>query len=359
MVELFGSMLFSSVSFVEKLLFTKHLSIMLKSGISLLDAVDTLEGQTRSHEFKKILQHIREDIKNGQQLTKALGKFPHVFDQFYVSLVDIGETSGTLEQNLEFLSEQLTKDFQLRKKIQGALMYPGLVLSATIIMGGFVSFFILPKLVEFFASFQVTLPLSTQILLGFASLMKHYGMIILIEIMLVFFTCVALIKIPSVKFFWHTSMLKIPVFGELLLYQELARFSRNFGILLKSGIPSMKGLEITATTLSNVLFQRDIRVIADKLSKGNGIGATMNKQKFPEFPGIVVKMITVGEKAGKVEDVLLYLGDYYEDEIDSISKNLTTLLEPFLLITIGLVVGFVAIAIISPIYELTGSIGGK
>jgi len=235
-------------------------------------------------------------------------------------------------------------------------MYPGLVLSATVVMGGFISFFILPKLVDFFSSFQVTLPLSTQILLGIANIMKLYGVFILGGIIAAFFACVALLQIPQIKFLWHTISLKIPVFGELLLYQELARFSRNFGILLKSGIPSPRGLEITAHTLSNVRFQHDVRIIAQKLSGGNSIGATMKKENFQEFPGIVVKMIAVGEKTGKLEDVLLYLGDYYEDEIEGISKNLSTMLEPILLVGIGLAVGFVALSIISPIYELTGSI---
>jgi len=348
--------IFPRVSHTERLLFTKHMAIMIKSGITLLDAIDTLREQTKSKAFQQILSQILTDTKNGQALSVSLQKYPDVFDQFYISLIEIGETSGTLEQNLEFLAVQLSKDFQLRKKIQGALMYPGLVLSATAIMGGFISFFILPKLVEFFSSFEVSLPLSTQILLGFAMVMKNYGALIFGGLVVSFFVFISIIRIPSIKFLWHKAILKIPIFGELLLYQELARFARNFGVLLKSGIPATKGLEVTAQTLSNVLFQRDIRIVAEKLAGGNSIGTTMKKLQFSEIPGIIVKMIAVGEKTGKLEDVLLYLGDYYEDEIENISKNLTTLLEPFLLIVIGIVVGFVALAIISPIYELTGSI---
>jgi len=348
--------IFPRVSHIERLLFTKHLAIMIKSGISLLDAIDTLREQTKSKAFKLILAQLFADTKNGQALAVTLKKFPDVFDLFYVSLIEIGETSGALEQNLEFLAQQLSKDYQLRKKIQSALMYPGLVISATVIMGGFISFFVLPKLVEFFASFQVELPLSTQILLGFAMIMKSFGLLILGVIGILVLVSIALLQIPSVKFAWHTVILKIPIFGDLLLYQELARFSRNFGILLKSGISSTKGLEIAAHTLSNVLFQKDVRILADKLASGNSIGATLKKENFQEFPGILVKMIAVGEKTGKLEDVLIYLGDYYEDEIENISGNLSTLLEPVLLVTIGIVVGFVALAIISPIYELTGSI---
>jgi len=348
--------LYSNVSYLDTLLFTKHLAIMIKSGVPLLDAIDTLRGQTKSKAFEKILAGIYEDAKNGQSLVVSLRKYPKVFNQFYISLIEVGESSGTLEQNLEFLSSQLTKEYQLKKKMQGALLYPGLVISATILMGGGITLFVLPKLVDFFASFEATLPLSTQILLWIALVAKQFGIVIAIGCIVLTIAMGIMLQIPKIKYIWHSVMIKIPIFGELLLDQELARFSRNYGILLKSGISSTKGLEITAKTVSNLRMQKDILMVADMLSAGNSIGATMMKEKFPEFPSMVTKMILVGEKTGKLENVLLYLGEYYEEEIENISKNLSTLLEPILLTVIGIIVGFMALAIISPIYELTGSI---
>ena len=165
-----------------------------------------------------------------------------------------------------------------------------------------------------------------------------------------------LIRSKPIKPIWHKIQLKFPLFGNLILYGQLARFARNFGIMLKSGVPVNSALKTTANTLSNLQFKNDLLLVNQSLVKGKPIGGTLDEYKFSEFPPLVSKMISVGEKTGKLEQTLLYLGDFYEDEIDNISKNLTTILEPILLITIGLVVGFVALAIISPIYELTGSI---
>lgn len=349
-------MLLNRVSFLEKLIFTKHLATMAKTGISLVEAFETLAQQTGSKKFRNILLSVMKDIENGQPLAKSLGKFPHVFDQFYLSLIEVGEESGTLEKNLEFLAKQMSKDYALRKKIQTAMLHPGLVLSTAVIMGGFISLFILPKLTNFFEAFEVELPLPTRILLLFAQIMKNYGFIIAGCLIGVSFLIYFLIKNSPLKFFWHRFVLKVPLFGELLAFGQLARFSRNLGTLIKSGVPITKSLETTAKTLTNLKFKIDLLLINQTLAKGRNIADAIEKGDFAEFPPLVTKMISVGERTGKLEETLLYLADFYEDEIDNISKNLTTILEPILLIGVGLVVAFVALAIITPIYELTGSI---
>lgn len=349
--------IFNRVSFLEKLLFTKHLAVMMKAGIPISEAISTLLDQTKSKGFKKILSEVVADVKNGQSLTKTFKKHPKVFDEFYISLIEVGEESGALEKNLEFLAKQLAKDYSLRQKIQGAMLYPGIVFFATTVMGGFISFFILPQLVDFFAAFNTTLPITTRILLFFANLMKNYGIIIITGLILSGLTGYWLIGLPKVKPKWHSLMLKFPLFGTLIAYGQLAHFSRNLGVLLSSGVPVIRSLETTSSTLSNLKFRNDLLEVTRALTKGKNIGQALEQKKYNEYPPIVSKMINVGEKTGKLDETLLYLGDFYEDEIDNISKNLSTTLEPILLLIIGLVVGFVAIAIISPIYELTGSIG--
>lgn len=346
----------SRVNFLDKLLFTKHLATMIKAGIPIAEALATLVDQTKSLQFKKVLSGVLADVENGQSLAKSLQKYPRVFDQFYISLIEVGEESGTLEENLEFLAKQLAKDYALRKKIQGAMLYPGLVFAATTIMGGFIALFILPKLVDFFSAFEIELPLTTKILLFFANTMKDYGVWLALGLLGFLFLTSLVLRLPKVKPKWHQLILKFPLFGEMLLYGQLARFARNLGTLVKSGVPVTKSLETTAATLSNLKFKADLIEIGQFLAKGKNIGVALEQKKFSEFPPLVSKMISVGEKTGKLDETLLYLGDFYEDEIDNISKNLTTILEPVLLISIGLVVGFVALAIISPIYELTGSI---
>lgn len=346
----------SKVSAQEMLFFTKHLATMIKSGIPITDALDTLLEQTKSSYFKETISGILDDIKNGKNLATALEKHPEVFDQFYISLVAIAEESGTLDSNLEFLAKQLSKNYSLKKKIQGALMYPGIVFGATVLMGGFIALYILPQLVDFFGSFQIELPFTTKILVVFSKIMKDYGGYIVIGVIVIGVLLYLLTRNPKVKPFWHTLQLRMPIVGLLISYGQLARFSRNLGTLIKSGVPVSHGIEITAETLSNYRFKNDLLAISRQLTKGKNIGDSMREGKYDIFPPIVSRMISVGEKTGRLDETLLYLGDFYEDEVDDISKNLSTILEPILLIGIGLVVGFVALSIISPIYQITGSI---
>lgn len=348
--------MFDHISFVDKLLFTKHLSTMLKAGIPIAESLDTLAKQTRSGSMKRVLQQLLRDVENGQSLAHALTQFPKVFDELYVSLIRVGEESGTLEENCAYLAVQLGKDNALRGKIQGALMYPGLVLTATLVMGGFISLFILPQLVDFFGSFQMELPLSTRILLTVATFMKSYGVVTIAGSIGAMVVVSLVVQTPGVKPLWHRLLLHLPLIGNMIAYGQLARFSRNLGVLLQSGVTVTRSLEVAGQSLSSVPFQRAVIELSTSLDKGTTIGDTMEKKGMTIFPMLVSRMVKVGEKSGKLEDVLLYLGDFYEEEIDSISKNLTTILEPILLIVIGLVVGFVAVAIIGPIYNLTGSI---
>jgi type IV pilus assembly protein PilC len=344
------------LSHTERLLFTKHISVLIKAGIPITEALETLRDESKSKQVRQLLQSVYSDIQNGLSLTDALKKHPKSFDELYVNLVYIGEKSGTLEKTLQFLSVQLTKDYQLRKKIQGAMLYPALVFFATIIMGSFIAFFILPKLVDFFEAFDQELPLTTQILLWFASFMKQFG--VLVFVITIFCVCFAFVAVHSktIKPYWHSFLLKLPLFGTLLKNGQLSRFCRNLGILLQSGVSITQSLSITARSLSNITFSRSVQEINESIKTGKTIAATLSKKSFKEFPPLVGKMIAVGEKTGKLDESLLYLSDFYEDEIDSTAKNLSTILEPILLLTIGLIVGFVALAIITPIYQLTGNL---
>jgi type IV pilus assembly protein PilC len=329
---------------------------MIKAGIPLAEALDTLVDQSRSASLRKVLSSVLKDVQNGQSLTKSLGKHPKVFDQFFISLIGIGEESGTLEENLEFLSKQMSKDFRLRRKIKGAMMYPAIVVFAMFIMGGFISFFVLPKLVDFFASFEIELPITTKILLFISTMMKDYGYLILAGFVTLIILLRLITRMSKVRPLWHAFLLRVPGAGKMISYGQLSRFARNLGTLIKSGVPITKALDITADTLSNLRFRNDLMEVSKSLAKGKNIGQTLKKRNFFEYPPLVSRMISVGEKTGKLDETLLYLGDFYEDEVDDLSKNLSTLIEPVLLIVIGLAVGFVALAIISPIYELTGSI---
>lgn len=348
--------MFSRVSFLDKLFFTKHLGIMLKSGIPISEALESLRDQARNPAFRKILDGVLTDAQRGKSLKEALSKYPKVFDPLYLSLVRIGEHSGNLEKSLKHLSEQLEKEQDFRKKVQSAMFYPLLVFVATTFLGGGVSLFILPKLVEFFESLDVELPLTTKILLFAARIMKNYGILIFLGFIALLLLFIFLIKLPLIKPLWHRFLLRLPILGSFLGCSQLSSFCRNLGIMLESGIPITEALEISAGALGNEVFKADVEKIGRAVEKGERIEEALEKGKFFEFPSVLAKMVGVGEQTGHLEENLLYLGDFFEEEVDSMSKNFANILEPVLLLGIGLVVGFVALAIISPIYQLTGSI---
>ena len=344
------------VSQLEVLLFTKHLATMIKAGIPISDALNALAGNTQSSRFENVLKSVEQSVINGQSLGKALAEHPSTFDEFYVSLIALSEESGSLEENLSFIAQQLTKKYTLQRKIIAASIYPLLVLSVAGIMASFIALFILPQLVGFFESLHVELPLATRILLWLAHSFRDFGILIIASIVLItsgfrFLSKTALLK-PS----WDSLVLHLPVIGHFVKISQLAQFNRNAGILVKSGLPIARAMEITAKTLHNTSFHTSVLKLGQSLNKGNKMSKTLNEPSYRHFPSICTKIIAVGEQTGNVDDSLLYLADFYEEELDNASKNLTTLLEPALLIGIGLVVGFVALAIISPIYELSGSI---
>jgi type II secretory pathway component PulF len=341
---------------VDVVLFTRHLATMIKAGIPLIETLQTLLEQSRSTVLKKIIIQVIKDVENGQQLNKALAKHPRVFDQFYTSLIAISEESGSLEENLNFIAQQLAKNYQLKKKIQTASLYPSLVLSSAVIMSGFITLFILPQLVGFFEVIDTELPATTEILLAIAAISRDHGWAIISSLVLLFAVSKLLVKQSKIKMLWHKLKLRLPLVGNFINYAQLARFSRNLGVLTKSGVPITTSLEVTAQTMINVHFKTLIETLHREVQKGKQISQIMDQQGFREFPALVKRMIAVGEKTGNLDEALLYLGDFYEEEIDNASKNLTTVLEPILLLVVGLLVGFVALAIISPIYELTSVI---
>jgi len=291
--------IFKHISFLDKALFTKHLAVMTKSGIPLAESVDSLEEQAKNPTFKKILAKVSADIQNGQSLYKSMARHPRVFDTTYLSLVQIGEESGQLEKNLEYLAANLKKSYEFRKKVVSASLYPMIVLVMAVVVGFGISYFVLPKLIDLFESLDVELPLTTKILLFIANTMKDYGIFIMAGVLL--------------------SIILFRIFVNLVYKEYLASLQRG-------------------------------------IEKGKSLKEQLESSKFHFVPSIATKMIAVGEKTGTLESAFSYLGDFFEDEVDNASKNLSSTLEPILLIGISLIVGFVALAVITPIYDFTSSI---
>jgi len=340
-----------------KITFTKHLAVMVKAGITLSEALDNLINQSSS-ELKNILKTVKNKIDNGSTFYQALSLFPQDFDQIYLGIIKVGEKTGRLDESLGYLVDQLTKDYLLRKKIRGALMYPALVLTATISLATFISLFILPKLVDFFTSFDAKLPLSTQILLSVSRYMKDYGLVSF-SIFLGFSIFLILIfRLPPLHLWLDRQILKVPFFGELLVKREVAFFSRNLSTLIKSGLPIYESLSICLSAQHNLEYRKTISLLSQNLETGGSFSKFFNTPSAKLlFPELVADMVSVGEKTGSIEQSLSYVSQFYEDDIDEFTQNLTTILEPAILLVIGLMVAFIALAIIGPIYQLTGSLG--
>jgi len=343
---------------IEKITLTKHLSVMVRAGVSLSEALENLSSQSNSLEVQKVLTNIKQKINNGSTFADALSQYPKNFDDMYLGIIRIGESTGHLDDSLTYLADQLGKDYALKKKIKGALMYPGLVLAATISLATFISLFILPKLVDFFSAFDAKLPASTMFLLSMSKFMKNYGFLFFGSIFTTLILLSFILKIPKIKLWKDRQILRLPLIGRLLVEKEVASFSRNLGTLIKSGLPIFESLKICASSQTNLEYKRIISNLSDNLEKGSNISDFLKKPACKLlFPRLITDMIAVGEKTGSVDKSLFYVSEFYEEDIEETAKNLTTILEPVVLVIIGLMVAFIALAIIGPIYQLTGSLG--
>jgi len=341
------------VSLEEKVFLAKNLSVILKSGISLPESLKIVSEQSHG-KLKKVLTDVYSKVESGKALNVALSDHKDVFDQFFINMIKIGEKSGTLDQSLGYLSDQLTKDSKLISKVKSASLYPTIVMITAVGVGGGVSYFILPKLTKLFASFKAGLPFATKILLQISSAIEKYGLYLLLAIVVLIIMFWLLLKIKSVKTVWHKIILITPVASKLTKSLNLARISLTLGTLMKNSVDIVESLAIASAAISFIPYQKALVVIQEEVKKGKTIeeGINLADPKEKLFDPTVKAMIRVGEKTGSLYNSLLYISDYYEEEVDNITKDMATILEPILLIIIAIVVAFVAIAIISPMYQI-------
>jgi len=347
----------SRVSHLDKLLFVRHLKMLIKAGLPLREGVAEIKDQTQSRKFKKILDDVLNKLDNGESLSNSLSLHPKVFDDLFVSLIEVGEASGTLEENLGFLADQLEKKHDLRTKLKGAMIYPVVVLGSTLGLVIILAVFILPKLLPLFRSFNTELPLPTKILLFFISAGESYGIYIFASVIFLIFFLIFLSRFRKVKSVFHRIILKLPIFGKLTREVNLAYFSRTLAILIKSGVPIVEAFEITSRSLSNIVYQEEVKGVIPTIKQGGQIAGYF-KENPKVFPSVFSRMISIGEKTGNIDESLSYLASFYERDVDEITKNISSTIEPVLLVVMGLAIGFIAISIIMPIYEMTHGLSG-
>lgn len=338
----------------EKIFFTQHLFLMLKGGMPISEALEVLKAETKSKYFKKALNDILKRVLAGESLHKSFANYPKIFDRFYQSIIKTGEESGTLERNLEYLALQLRSEYEIKRKISGALIYPAIVILLALVISLFVILYVLPKVTNLFQILAIELPLATRILIKTATFLQQQWLFLigLIIFLTIFFRMI--FRIKSLKFYFDKISLSLPIVGPIQKDLNLSRFAQNFSTLLQSGMPILECLEICLENLPNEFFKRNLLLVKSEVERGGKISQGL--KKIPKiFPLTFSQMIAVGETSGSLEESYLYLSKFYQEEVDSALKNLSNLLEPILLIFVGIFVAFVALAIITPIYRFTGA----
>ncbi len=328
----------------------------MRSGMQILQSLEILKKQSRSRTFIKILDQLILDIKNGHFLSAGLERYRNVFGDFFINLIRVGEASGTLSENLKYLYEELKKRDELQKKIKGAMAYPVVIFVATVGITSVMIFVIFPKILPVLTSLHVDLPVTTLAFIAISQFLIHYGYLVGVGIVAMLVAFWLLLRVEKIRYVWHVILISIPLIGDMVRSVNIISFSRTIGLLLKSGIKIVESLEITASTLSNLVYRRELLKISEGVRKGDPMSKYFT-QNPKLFPPIFSQMILVGENTGKLDESILFLADYYESELDETTKSISNVLEPLLLLVMGMIVAFVALAIITPIYKITQTLG--
>lgn len=343
--------LFLSLSLKDRILFIKQLSILIKAGIPLFKSLHMLKEQTRSRSMKKIMNSVIRDIENGQYLATSLGKFKKVFGELTINIIAVGEISGSLSDNLNHLAVILKKRQTLRRKVIGASVYPIFIILATLAITVMLTVFVFPKIIPVLKSINYQLPITTRALIFASDLMKNHGLLVFgigVAFIVIFFL---LLKIKKFHYGFDKTLLYIPFIKQFVQSYNVTNICRTMGLLLNSGITIVRSFQIAANTTTNLVYKKELNGIADKIMEGEIVSQNMKKNNV--FPLMVSQMVTVGETTGKLSETFTYLADIYEEEIDDMTKNLSNTIEPLLLIFMGVLVGFIAVSIITPIYGIT------
>ncbi|OGD56063.1 hypothetical protein A2V71_03865 [Candidatus Berkelbacteria bacterium RBG_13_40_8] len=350
-----GKVFGGKISAVDKINLTENLSIMLRAGVNMPEALEVIGRDSKNPYFKQVLSDIRFGLENGKPLSEGLSNFPKDFNNVYISLVKAGEASGKLEEVLKELANQLKKEYNLISKIKGAFAYPIVLVVGLVGVMILLMTFVLPRLVAIFEGTNLQLPVTTRIIFAISQVFSYSPILTLLSFVVLAVAIVILSRQKKVKQSLNQMVFHIPVISNLLKQVELTRFARTLGNLQKSGIPILRGLEITAEALSLKSFKNVTVEAKEDIAKGVSLTNAFRK-KESLFPQMIVSVMQVGEKTGNLDTLLLNLADFYEEQVDNTLRNLASLIEPVLLVIVGLAIGGMAISIILPIYQLMGSI---
>lgn len=343
---------FQRIPSSEKIFFIQHLGTMTKAGISLAKALEALAKQTKNKRFKKIINDIHHKVEKGQTLHESLKSYPKIFNELFVNMVEAGEISGKLEDVLKQLYLQLKKEHQLRGKIRGALMYPMVIFVAMTGIGAGVMIFVVPKLVGIFEGINMELPLMTRILIAVSNNIVKHGLLVAVGIVIFLVIIIRILRTYQGRYYWQMVILKIPIIAPIVKKINLARFARTMSSLLKTDIKIVQSFKITANTLGNLHYKKSLEETAAQVKKGQPIHKLL--AVYPNlYSDMILQMVSVGEETGELDSILEELAKFYEEEVEEVMNTLPSIIEPLIILVLGLAIGAMAVAIVMPMYEMT------
>jgi type IV pilus assembly protein PilC len=346
--------LFGKVPLSQKLMMTRNLQVMVSAGIPLPRAVETLAKQTKNKAFKKALNQIKEDILKGENFSQAIEKHPKIFPELFCSLIKVGEQTGSLDKTLDVLSFHLERSHRIRSKIKSALTYPAVVVGAMILVGAVMLIKVVPQLSEAFASLNLELPKMTKMVMNLGNTLANNWYILLLIIIIVPIVFIFISKKESGKRSLGKIILKIPFASSLVKKINTAYAARTLSSLISGGVSIVEALKITSNSVGNFFFKRSLIEAAEQVKKGKKISEVMSN--FSElYPPVFIQMLQVGEETGKTSEILGKLADFLEEEVGRTAQNLSSIIEPVLLLLIGGIIAFFAISMIQPIYSMMGA----
>lgn len=346
---------FSKIPISEKMMFARNLSVMISSGLPIPKAIKNIIQQTKNKRFAQILGKIQEDLQTGLALSDGLAKYPGIFDELFVNMIRVGETSGNLEEVLNILALQLEKEYELLRKVKGALVYPAVILVAMVGIGILMMIYVVPQITGVFKDLSADLPPTTKFIINTSNALKNHSILFVLGVLMIPILMKLFLMTKAGKKTLGFLVINIPFVKNIAIKLNCGRFSRILSSLLKSGLPVVESLKILSRTLTNFYYKRALEKAAENIQKGVSLSKIIYEEK-KIFPVLVPQMLEVGEETGKTESVMLKLAEFYEEEVNQLTKNLSSIIEPVLMIIIGSAVGFFAISILQPMYSVLENI---
>lgn len=344
------------ISMSEKSTFCRFMATMLHSGLSISEAAEIIKQESENPRMKKILADIAFQTRKGKSLSLTLSAYKNDFDPIFLTIIKAGEQSGTLEDSFNYLAKQLLASYEFSQKIFGSLMYPAVIITAMFIVGTVMMIVVLPRIADVFLKMNIKLPMMTKLILEFGLFVGGHILLVLLAIVTLFFLLFLTFYLEKTRNIIIIVLTKFPALKKMLNQIDVARFARTLAILLKSGVPIIEALDVTADSLTQPQLKKQAKNFTVGLAKGKSLSAVLEEKDGGHFPLIMIQTIKTGEKSGSLEEVLQELADFYEKEVEYQLKRVTTLIEPILMLLIGLVVGTMVILIIAPIYSIIGGL---